>query len=490
MTEPLWTSDAAVVATGGALVGAGWTAHGVSIDTRSLEPGDLFIALEGPNNDGHNFLDAAFEAGAAAALVHKDYGGEGPVLRVDDTLRGLEALAGAARERCAGRRLAVTGSAGKTGTKELMRLAFEGEGETHASVASFNNHWGVPLTLARMPAHTDYGLFELGMNHAGEIRTLSGFVRPQAAIITTIAAAHLEFFDGLDAIARAKAEIFEPMAAGGLAVIHADLDQTRILIDVAEDHGLTVRCFGRSDTADCKLVSYVPTAEGAMVQADVFGRVFTYRLAVAGEHWALNSLAVLTLVAGLGLDPVAAAGRLANLRPPKGRGERSLLALRSGDVLLIDESYNANPESMVAALKVLSAAPVGPEGRRIAVLGDMLELGEEAESLHAGLVDAIEREGADEVWLCGPMMQALWSVLPDRLRGEWHPAAADLGPRLAPTLRPGDAVMVKGSNGSRTFDIVSYLQNAGPNLQDTGPDTGPDTGKGAAGAGAGSGGSA
>lgn len=474
MAHALWTQAEALAATGGAAVPAAtgaaaeWVAHGVSIDTRQLQPGDLFIALKGPNHDGHDYLAAAFEAGAAAALVHRLPEGPadalGPLLQVGETLEGLERLGVAARERSGAKRIGVTGSMGKTGTKELLRTAFEGLLPTsgaprvHASVASFNNHWGVPLTLARLPREAEIGIFEMGMNHAGEITVLSGFVQPDIAIITTIGSAHIEFFDSIEGIAHAKAEIFDGMAAGGVAIVNGDVPQSPILIEAARTKGLELVRFGQDRSCDVCLIEWAPTPAGASAVVSVFGQRIEFDLSFDGKHWALNAAACLAAVKAAGFDPAAAAQHLGRLTPPAGRGQRTRITVAGGQALLIDESYNANPDSMAAALGVLGAIPRDKSGRRVAVLGDMLELGEQGGALHAGLLAAIEAAGIDRVFLCGPLMAHLWECLPTPLRGAYKPNARDLADLVVEDLTPGDVVMVKGSNGSKTSVIVERLR--------------------------------
>ncbi len=468
-TEVLWTAAEAAAATGGGSTGD-WQATGVSIDSRSLARGDLFVALAGPSFDGHDFVGAAFEAGAAAAMVHRDPTAlpkEAALLRVEDTLEGLTAMGHAARARSAARFAAVTGSVGKTGTKEALRACLAAQAPTAASAASFNNHWGVPLSLARMSRQAVYGVFELGMNHPGEIRQLVRIVRPHVAVITTIQPAHMAFFRDLFEIADAKAEIFEGVEPGGAAVLNRDSPFFAHLVERAEKAGLTrILSFGRHPDASVRLADCSLHATSSAVQAVVEGTPLDYRISQPGEHWVINSLAVLAAVSALGANLAVAAAELARLQPLKGRGAREELACGDGSFVLIDESYNANPASMRAAIEVLGRSEPGEGGRRIAVLGDMLELGDNADELHAGLVKPLEDGGIDLVFACGPHMAALHEALPPSRRGAHAADSEALAPQAAGAIRPGDVVMVKGSLGSRMARVVEALKTIGaPSLR-------------------------
>ncbi len=457
----LWTAEEAAEATGGALLGPrDWTAQGVSIDSRSLAPRELFVALSGLHRDGHQFVKDALARGAAACLVSGDVEGVGDaasLLQVGDTLTALNDLARAAVARTSARRIAVTGSVGKTSTKEMLRHVLAAQGRTHASVASYNNLWGVPLSLARMPADTDYGVFEIGMNHAGEITPLSRLVAPEVAVITAIAPVHLEFFADVTAIADAKAEVFEGLVAGGWAVLNADDAHYERLAAAARAQGADIMTFGTAASAKCRALEIETAGTGSRVRADIDGQIVTYTLSVAGRHWVSNSLAVLACVRILGADIAAAARSLHGVTALKGRGAVTEVVLPQGGFTLIDESYNANPASMAAALATLGARPVPSGGRRVAVLGDMLELGAEAASLHAALASDIEEAGIDQVFLCGPLMKALWERLAPARRGGYGACSQDLVAPLRAAVRAGDVVMVKGSLGSRMAPIVDGL---------------------------------
>ncbi len=436
---------------------------GVSIDTRTLLPGDLYFAIRGERNDGHDFAEAAFGKGAAAAVVDETHADRlrdlGALYVVDDVLASMENLGRAARARGETQVIAVTGSVGKTSVKEALRTVLSAAGETHASAASYNNHWGVPLTLARMPREAKYGVFEIGMNHAGEITPLTEMVRPHVAVITTIAPVHLEHFSSVDAIAEAKAEIFSGLEPGGAAILNRDIAQYHLLLRRARDSRAgRVLTFGEHSDADARLVSFSPTSAGSRVVARVSGGEVAYDLAAPGKHVAMNSLAVLLAAARVGVDPAAAARSLGDFEAPAGRGQRVALRVADGDATLIDESYNANPTSMRAALALLGEARIDGAGRRIAVLGDMLELGPEAAMLHQGLVDAIRENRVDTVFAAGPLMKTLYDALPARMQGAWAAKSAEIESPLVETLAAGDVVMVKGSNGSRMGPIVSTLK--------------------------------
>ncbi len=460
---PLWTAEEAAAATGGEST-VPWTALGVSIDSRTAAPDELFVAIKGPNFDGHDFVAQAFARGAAAAMVHRQPPAApqgAPLLQVKDTTTGLEALARAARERVRAKVIGVTGSVGKTGTKEALRHALDGQGPTHASEGNLNNQWGVPLSLARMPAAADYGIFEIGMNHPGEIAPLARLVAADVAVVTTVEPVHLAFFESVERIADEKAAICAGMNASGVAVLNRDNPHYTRLRDAAAAAGLDrVVGFGEHRSAEVRLVDCALDADYSAVTASVMGRSLAYRLAAPGRHNVMNSLAALAAVWAVGADPAAAAEAIAGLAPLPGRGRRRRLRLPGGGFELIDESYNASPASMLAALRVLAASRTGPGGRRIAVLGDMLELGRRSAELHramAGDIAALPDHGIDLVFTAGTDMARLHDALPAGLRGG-HAADSDaLAPLAAAAVRPGDVVMVKGSLGSRVAVVVAAL---------------------------------
>lgn len=453
----LWTSAEAAAATGGQSSGK-WSATGVSIDTRTLQHGDLFVALVG-ERDGHDFVAGAIEKGAAAALVSRPVDGIDPakLLIVGDTQAGLEALGRMARERTDAKIAAITGSAGKTSTKEALRSVLSRQAATHASEASYNNLWGVPLTLARMPQATRYGIFEIGMNHADEIRPLTRQVRPDVAMVTTVEAVHLAHFNSVDEIAAAKAEIFEGLPPGGIAVINADNPHAARLAAAATRAGARVWTFGEHG-AEARLASVSLDETSSEVTADILGEHVRFVYGAPGRHFVQNALGLLLVVKALGADVVAAADALRSVRAAKGRGARTRIEIDGGSFELIDEAYNANPASMAAALEVLGAAKPGPGGRRIAVIGDMLELGPQAGVLHAGLSQPIRETGTDLVFACGASMAHLWAELPVSIRGAYGQASSDIAALVAADMRPGDVVMVKGSLGSRMALVVDALK--------------------------------
>jgi UDP-N-acetylmuramoyl-tripeptide--D-alanyl-D-alanine ligase len=437
---------------------------GISIDTRTLAPGDLFFAIRGENNDGHAFVEAALAKGAAAAVVEEAYADSlkhfGSLYVVHDVLAAMERLGVAARKRSHAMIVAITGSVGKTGTKEALRLVLSQAGLTHASAASYNNHWGVPLTLARMPAEAQFGVFEIGMNHEGEIRPLATMVRPHVAVITTVAPVHLENLGTLEAIADAKAEIFAGLEPGGIAVLPRDnLHYARLEALAGQSHGGGVLSFGEHEASDARLLEIVAKPEGSVITAEIMGVRLRYRLGAPGHHLAINSLAVLLAARAVGLDVAEAARALGDFAAPAGRGQQIVMNVRGGEAVLIDESYNANPVSMRAALTLLADAPLpGVFGKRIAILGDMLELGPDAVALHAGLAPFIAERNIDVVHAAGPLMRALYDALPSDKRGLYGKTAGEIADALVDTVAAGDVIMIKGSNGSRMGPIVAALK--------------------------------
>lgn len=461
----LWNAAEAAAATGGRTPGA-WAARGVSIDSRTITPGDLFIALAGPNFDGHDFVAQALARGAAAAVVSRLPDGvseAGRLLLVDDTMAALNALGRAARERTQAKVVAVTGSVGKTGTKEALKLAFEAQARTHASVASFNNRWGVPLSLARMPRDVEFAVYELGMSRPGELAPLSELVRPHAAIVTTVEAVHLAFFRSVAEIAEAKAEVFTAMAPHGVAILNRDNAHYERLARAARSQGARVVAFGSHAEADARLIRVALHPDCCCISAEVCGQPVTYKVAAPGRHWAMNSLAVLAAVRMLDADLGLAALALARMTPPEGRGRRHEVMSGGGPFMLIDDSYNASPVATRAAIANLAGTPTGRRGRRIAVLGDMLELGEAAPGLHAELADDLRGAEIDLVFTAGADMAHLFAALPPDLRGVHAEDSAGLVAAVADAVRPGDAVLVKGSLGSRMAVVVAALLALGEN---------------------------
>ncbi|WP_209597797.1 UDP-N-acetylmuramoyl-tripeptide--D-alanyl-D-alanine ligase [Ruegeria sp. HKCCSP351] len=455
----LWTASEAAQATGGRVT-ADWAADGVSIDTRTLQPGDLFVALKAAR-DGHEFVAQALEKGAGAALVShipNNVSPDAPLLIVDDVQAALEALGQAARARTNARVVGVTGSVGKTSTKEMLAVILETQGKTHASVASYNNHWGVPLTLARMPRDTEFAVIEIGMNHPGEIAPLARQARPHVALVTTVAAVHLEAFESVAGIAHEKAAIFEGLEPGGAAIVNADINYADILRQSALGRGAGIVDFGQGAT-DYRLTDVQQGANTVTAEAAVGDQVFRFDVNSAGTHFAMNALGALAACVELGVDLDDAIAGLRAWSPVKGRGVRESLSLPGGgQIELLDDSYNANPTSMAAALDVLAAS----QGkRRIAFLGDMKELGAQEEAMHAAMADAKAMAHVDQVHCIGPLMRALHHALPPAKRGLWSETSAEMAEQLPSLVRDGDTVLAKGSLSMGLASIVDGLRKMG-----------------------------
>ena len=469
----LWTAPDAAKATGGKAVGD-WSVSGISIDTRSIEVGDLFVALKAAR-DGHEFVAQALAKGAGAALVtHVPEGvaEDAPLLVVEDVLSALEDLGRTGRARTEACVVAITGSVGKTSTKEMLRDVLSAQGRTHASVASYNNHWGVPLTLARMPQDTEFAVIEIGMNHPGEIAPLSEMVQPHVAVITTVAPAHMEAFESLEGIAREKANIVAGLMPEGAAILPADVPTIDILVHAALAKGATVVGFG--ETADAfRLTALEMHHDVTVIKARLRGAPAVLRLNTLGRHFAVNAMGVLAAVEALSGDPTRAAVDLFRWQTPAGRGRRETISLDPADTSayfeLIDDAYNANPASMAAALEVLAACdPQEQKGqrlRRIAILGDMLELGQEEAQCHAQLASNNYLLTVDVVHCVGPRMRACYDALPAAIRGRWVPEAQELASGLGELIAPGDRVLVKGSLGSKVSMIVDLIRKLGHRSQ-------------------------
>ena len=462
---PLWTCDEVLAATGGKATGVDWTAKGVSIDSRTLQEGDLFVAIKGDNVDGHDYVLKAFARGAAAAIVSDDTPAmheAGPLVLVPDALEALSRLGRAARHRTGAKIIAVTGSVGKTGTKEALRLLLSQQGPTHASALSYNNLWGVPLSLARMPARTQFGILEIGMNHSGEITPLSKLVEPFVTLITTVEAVHMAHFNSIEEIADAKAEIFDGIQPGGIAILNRDNPHYERLAKRAKAAGAgQIISFGEHPNADAHLEKVALKDNCSCVSASICGTPITYKLGVPGKHIVMNSLAMLACIKALDADLAKAALALANLEAPKGRGERIHVDAPGRPFMLIDESYNANPASMRVSIETLGRVEPGVRARRIAVLGDMLELGDISAELHRELAVPLSRAEIDLVYACGPHMRALFDALPADRQGFYAETSDGLIAPLSEAIQSGDVVMVKGSNGSRMKPIVEALQALG-----------------------------
>lgn len=465
MTTPeksLLTSEFAATATGGTAT-APFAASGLSIDTRTLKPGDLFVALKGPAMDGHAFVEQAFKAGASACVVAEGFvppANCGPLLVVPDTQAAMENIGLAARARARAKIIGVTGSVGKTSTKEMLAIALAAYGATHASKKSFNNHWGVPLTLSNLPPDAAFGVFEMGMNHAGELDGLSQQVKPDVAIITTVEAAHIGHFKSVEAIADAKSEIFNGMAPGSVAILNADNPHFARMKAHAVEKGLAVLTFGEDDAADARLTDCTLQSDGSRATVRLRGQDIKIRLSIPGKHVVMNALATLLTVDALGLDLAPAVEAIRTAEPVEGRGNKISLPTGPGSapVTIIDESYNANPTSMKAAFEVLAMTPPGgPAGRRIAVLGDMLELGPQGPKYHAELANPLLKARADLVFTCGPLMDALAQTLPESWRGGHADDSQKLAALVCQTVGPGDVVLIKGSAGSKMAYIIKAL---------------------------------
>ncbi len=457
----LWTDVESAEATRGRATGP-FHASGVSIDTRSLKPGDLFVALRGDRNDGHDHLTAAHSAGAAAAIVDsvpKNAPKDLPCLVVDDTMAALVDLAKASRKRFSGQVIGVTGSVGKTGAKDGLAHLLSPFGSVHKTIGNLNNQFGCPLTLARMPADTDFAIIEMGMNHAGEIAPLSQLAQPDVALITNVDAVHLEFFESVEGIADAKSEIFTGVAKKGIAVLNRDNPYYQRLEDNAKAAGIeTISTFGEDADATFRLTSYTTDGSTSDISAVCDGMTIDYRLGAAGRHLALNSLGILAVVAALGINISKASEGFSSLTANPGRGGRYKIKTRGGHFVLIDESYNASPASTKAALQVLGDIAIGKTGRRIAVLGDMRELGENAVDFHTALADSVNAAKIDLVFTAGPLMMDLFDALPKARRGGHAATSGEILPMVTATVRAGDVVTVKGSLGSRMKPVVDALR--------------------------------
>ncbi len=452
---PLWTSDEIIAATDGRGFGGAFSVAGVSIDSRAVVSGDLFVALAG-SRDGHDFVPAALAAGASGSLTTHETPGCG--VTVGDTLDALERLGEAGRQRARrARRGAVTGSVGKTSVTQAVRAGLDRAGAAHGSVKSYNNHIGVPLTLARMPAATERAIFEIGMNHPGEITPLSLLVRPRAVAITTVEAVHVEnFSDGEAGVARAKAEILDGLESGGQAILNADNRWFDFLKAEARRRGARVRAFGKARGADAQLIRFAAAPGGASVEARIDDKRVEFPIRHSAPHWGPMSLCALLMMRALDVDLETGIAALGDFAPLQGRGAERRLRTRAGSYLLIDESYNASPVSVAAALANLGGKAVS--GRRIAAFTDMLELGAESPARHAALAADVEAARVDQVFCAGPLMKSLFDALPPGRRGAWAPTADGLFDHLAAALGPGDVLVVKGSRDSKAGSLVAGLE--------------------------------
>jgi UDP-N-acetylmuramoyl-tripeptide--D-alanyl-D-alanine ligase len=455
----LWTADEVARALKPVAMSGAFEASGVTFDSRAVGTGDLFFALSGETTDGHGFVADALARGAAAAVISRDVpGARGNLVRVADTMMALHDLGRAGRKRSRARIASVTGSVGKTSTKDALRVLLSAQAPTSASTASFNNHVGVPISLARLPREAAYGVFEIGMNHPGEIEPLARLVEAHVGIVTNVEPAHIGYMGSEEAIADEKAALFAGMQPDAVAVLNRDNRHYERLATSARRFGVKrIVGFGKNEAAEARLLACNLHDSGSDVVALIHGRRIEYRLGAAGEHWVLNSLAALAVVEALGADLSKAAATLAEVKASPGRGARRRLAFGSGTIELLDESYNANPASMRAMLAVLARTEPAPGGRRVLAMGDMRELGDDADRYHEGLADAVAQSGAAAVFLCGPHMEALWQRLAAGQRGTYRPDSAALAPDVAGALRAGDVIAIKGSLGSKMKNVVDAV---------------------------------
>jgi UDP-N-acetylmuramoyl-tripeptide--D-alanyl-D-alanine ligase len=455
----MWQYSEIIEATGGTAQGFFSEAKSVTIDSRHLQPSALFVALKGERVDGHDYVKAAFNNGAIAALVERlpeGMGENAPLIIVGDTYKALLALAEFSRKRTQALIIAITGSVGKTGTKEAVQIALSTTGKVYATQGNFNNHIGLPLSLANLPRDAKFGVFEMGMNHAGEIAFLSRMAKPDIAVITNVESVHLEFFSGIEDIAKAKAEIMEGLSPNGTLILNGDSAVYNQLYAIAKAHNVqNILTFGEVETADFRLTDYVLQSLGSQIEAVISDTAITYRLGTLGRHWAIISLAALAAATSAGADLANAAAALAHFSEPEGRGKLQRIPLKQGNFILIDDCYNASPASMKAAIIKLSElyASFGNKGRKIAVLGDMLELGVSAEKLHKDLLVLLQHYKIDKIYAAGPLMKYLYEILPPSMQGDYANNATLLTPMVQQALYPNDIVLIKGSHGSR-MDIV------------------------------------
>lgn len=457
----LWTAREIAAAIGTECQDMDWVVNGISIDTRTIQNNDLFIALKGEQSDGTLYVDDAIEKGATGAIANKSYNGKhlDKVFRVDDTLAALRALAAMARARSSAKVIAITGSVGKTSTKEMLAHTLAAAGRVHATQGNLNNHFGLPLTLARMPVETEFAVLEMGMNHANEITPLSTLARPDIAIITNVDAVHLEHFLNVEAIADAKAEILaglEPQ--NGIAILNRDNAHYLRLLGHAHSQRVQVQTFGSNAECDAEVLNAQLTENETRVSARIRDTKIDYIINAPGAHWVPASLAVLLAATAAGMKLEAAAAQMKTITPPKGRGVMQKAALPDGGMItLMDESYNASPVSVAAALATLGQMPKNNGARRIAVLGDMLELGPSGPELHRNLASHIVESGVDLLFCAGPLMRELFDAVPPSLRGEWAKDSTLLAAAMHEHLQNGDVVLVKGSRGMRMEMILTAL---------------------------------
>lgn len=456
----LWDNKTAAAATGGKAQGT-WEAKRVVIDSRTVQPGDLYVCIKGDRFDGHAFVSQALAAGASAAVVSHiptDVAPDANLLIVPDSFAALEDLARAARTASAARIVGVTGSVGKTSTKEMLRLGLAAHGETYATLGNLNNHIGTPLNLANLPASAKFAVFEMGMNHSGEIAQLTALVRPHVAVISNVEAVHLEFFESEAGIADAKAEIFSSMDKDSVGVLNADNRHFARLRQAAPGH--VIAC-GTAQGADCQLLDYKTTRTGCAIEASIFGKPSYYTLGAVGKHWAMTSLMTLAVAHALGLNINITAHALESFQEPQGRGRLQRLPLADGEYVLIDDSYNASPAAMRTAFAKTAevCASTGGQGRKLAALGNMLELGDTAPAMHKALAEDLIEHKFDAVFTAGELMQNLHDALPAAMRAGHAATSLELAPLVKAYLRPGDCLLIKGSHGSKIYQLAEALSD-------------------------------
>lgn len=457
-----WTTHEIIAATHGVSTGD-WIATSVSIDTRTLEAGALFVALPGSKVDGHEHVAAALEKGASGALVSKPVAGvdAAKLVMVKDVEKALQAMGTAARNRSSAKVIGITGSVGKTGAKEMIAAALRATGSVYATKGNLNNHLGVPLNLANMPLDVQYAVIEMGMNHAGEISPLSHMARPHVSLITTVDAVHIEFFPSVEAIADEKSAIFDGMGGAGVAVLNADNPHYERCKAHAQSKGLDrILSFGTGKNALCRMTKYAIDDTHSVIEATIAGTPMQYTIGTIGKHWALMSVAVLGVVDALGADLAKAAASLANFMEPKGRGQIKKLSIKGGNLRLVDDCYNASPVSMKGAIEKIAEMRDASEQkvRTVVILGDMLELGEHAEDLHVGLVPTLVNNQMDLVFAAGTFMEKLYHALPESMRGAYKATSRELAPEVVAALGANDLVLVKGSRGSRMDIVVEAIE--------------------------------
>lgn len=462
MAEIIWNSSDAELATGGKSTNK-WQASGVSIDSRNINSGDLFIAIVGENFDGHNFVNEALKKCAAAVVnfVPEDAPEDANLLVVEGTIEAMRDMAEFSRKRLKGKVIAVTGSVGKTSTKEMLTEAFSCHGKTLATIGNLNNHYGLPLTLCRIPSDTEYCILEMGMSASGEISPLSVIARPDIAIITNVEPVHMEFFDSVEQISDAKSEIFDGMPEESVAILNRDNTHFMRMGSSAKQALISnIKSFGKTDGADYQLVEYSQKNGHGHVVAQLNGKKQEFDLGITGEHQALNAMAVLAAVESAGCDSQKSIKNLEKFSAKSGRGKKHKISIDGKSITIIDDTYNASPASVRAAIKTLNATKAESGGRAIAVLGDMFELGKKSEQMHADLSNDLQENKINLVFTAGELTNSLYNALPSKIKGAQAKNSEAIAPTVSKALQDGDIVLIKGSRGMRMERVVDYLLNA------------------------------